>query len=353
ANVGVNGSKSSTGGWLNNNDAVDDNEEYGFHGKAGYAVNYEPWYFKFIGEVVSDPQNDLDYAAGTDPVRIQIDESIADVRMDYKANAQLENRWGVPINTPVKESYATSEARRSRNTVVQAVTFGELGGNDEALAEYKVEHYVHNTGSTFDPDPNQLGAFDRSQRPDHHIAGMTVSQTDGMRYVYGLPAYNNKHVEVTYTHNGENEDCSGRTAIVEDGNGKPDYHVNNTDEFYSRKELPPYAHSYLLTAVLGQDYVDADDIPGPSAGDLGYWVKFNYVKTDDDYQWRAPFLDANFEKGQRSLLSDDRGSYMYGEREQWYLATAETKTHIAEFSLERSGTRPLRGYSGKCLQTWP
>jgi hypothetical protein len=113
--------------------------------------------------------------------------------------------------------------------------------------------------------------------------------------------------------------------------------VGTSDDFYEKNALPQYNHSYLLTSILGTDYVDADNIPGPSDGDYGYWVKFNYVKTADatnPYKWREPFVGANFIRGQRSVDNDNKASFTYGEREQYYLATAETRTHVAKFILK-------------------
>ena len=91
---------------------------------------------------------------------------------------------------------------------------------------------------------------------------------------------------------------------------------------------------------LGPDYVDADAVPGPSDGDYGYWIKFNYVNTtvdasnvSDPYKWRAPFKKANFVPGMRTFVSDDKANFMYGEKEIWYLATVESKSHVAEFKI--------------------
>jgi len=77
--------------------------------------------------------------------------------------------------------------------------------------------------------------------------------------------------------------------------------------------------------------MDIDSIPGPSDGDKGYWVKFTYQKTLAKYPWRAPYFGANYIKGFHNLDSDDKASYVYGEKEIWYLASVETKSHIAIF----------------------
>lgn len=45
----------------------------------------------------------------------------------------------------------------------------------------------------------------------------------------------------------------------------------------------------------------------------------------------TPFIDANRIEGYLSDNDDDKASLVYGEKEIWYLAKAETKSHIAEF----------------------
>ncbi|MDQ3017203.1 MAG: hypothetical protein M3R25_10870, partial [Bacteroidota bacterium] len=96
----------------------------------------------------------------------------------------------------------------------------------------------------------------------------------------------------------------------------------------------PYAYSYLLTAVYSPDYIDVTG-DGPTQDDLGYYTKFNYTKTSSTYKWRSPFIDANYIPGYNSDAQDDKASYVYGEKEIWYLNSVETKTHIAEFYLSQ------------------
>jgi hypothetical protein len=335
-------SESESGVWENRNDVLNSTSPYtyGFHGKDGHREDYEPWYFKMEGDLSTDPTNDLSYLNGTGPIRLGINDlDDPDGRKIGRLQASLEDKNGTLISglTPL-ESYATDPNRRSRNVVIDYVTIKDIKTNPTGFGEYKITHFNHLTPGVFQPN-HQLPtvALDRA-RPDHHFAGMSVQQPDGARYVYGLPAYNKKQVENVFSADGDNHDCDKRIDVdYNSSTGKVNHMVAETDEYLHRTETPEYAHSYLLTSVLGTDYIDADAIPGPSDGDLGFWVKFNYVKTSDNFKWRAPFVGANFSKGQRSTRDDDKASYMYGEREEWYLASAETKTHVVEFELD---TRP-------------
>ncbi|MFM7852665.1 MAG: hypothetical protein ACKO96_12320, partial [Flammeovirgaceae bacterium] len=93
--------------------------------------------------------------------------------------------------------------------------------------------------------------------------------------------------------------------------------------------------SYLLTSILGPDYVDVGN-DGVDDKDLGYWVKFTYQRTATElapFKWRDPFMQAHFQGGWRTDPRDDKGSFVYGEKEMWYLRRAETRSHIAEFTI--------------------
>ncbi len=97
--------------------------------------------------------------------------------------------------------------------------------------------------------------------------------------------------------------------------------------------MPKYAYSYLLTAMYSADYVDLKG-DGPTDDDFGYWVKFNYSRRYTNYSWRVPYQDANYMKNHLSDMNDDKLSYMYGEKEIYYLNSVETKTHAANFILD-------------------
>ena len=103
---------------------------------------------------------------------------------------------------------------------------------------------------------------------------ISVLNADGNRYVYGIPIYNRTQREVVFSrHHGSEYNNDSRSEYDDD-----DVTLDNdegSDNYYSSTSFEEYAHSYLLTAVLGADYVDLTG-DGPSDDDLGYFVKFNY-----------------------------------------------------------------------------
>ena len=312
---------------------------YTFRGSSANpgAADYEPVYYKVRGEHTSFGTDELDFIGEEGPVRAHLDKLYTpDLTKSYHpVNGTLKGN-GTTYTSNVDNKRPVND-RMPRNSSVQPITNELLldQNGDELLGEYDIDIYH----SDYLTNPAAAAhALDRANRSGHaisarHHAGFTVLNGGGMRHVYGLPAYNLVHEDRRFSIlYDQNQECGPITGYDMDVD-EVKYDHTGTDQFFNRTELPPYAHAYLLTSVLGPDYVDADNIPGPSEGDFGYWVKFNYVKANEDYKWRAPFRGANFDPGLKSDYQDDKASFLYGEKEVYYLASAETKTHIAEFEL--------------------
>lgn len=305
---------------------------------------YEPYYFKTYGELTSDPINDLDYIKGKQPVRINLDPreaSIDAISVKFDADAQLQDKFGGLKGGISRYNNSKDRKRELRNTVHQRITNGQLldASNEEILKEYDIHYYSFNPNNEgtesqnlFKNDPTTPLVRDQVFK-SHHTAGFTTTNQDGLRYVYGLPVQNKQQISNLFSVKQTKLDVAKVSIPVK--NGGIDYKVGQTTKFLNKTELPQFAHSHMLTSVLGADYVDADDTPGPSDGDLGYWVKFEYAKPTSNYKWRAPFIGANYIEGDRTSAADDKASYMYGERENFYLARARTKSHVAVFHMSK------------------
>jgi len=185
-----------------------------------------------------------------------------------------------------------------------------------------------------------------SSAPSHHIGEITSTTPDGNRYVYGIAAYNTRQEETSFAVGGDEFGNGSRVPTgLTSQDGLIDYQagVDNSlsngrglDNYFNNTIMPPYSHSYFLTAVLSADYVDSDTIRGPSVNDLGTWTKFNYTRVDSTYKWRIPFESgkASHNEGLKWTDQDDKANYTYGEKELWYLSSIESKNYIALFTLE-------------------
>lgn len=179
-----------------------------------------------------------------------------------------------------------------------------------------------------------------ADKKGHHLAEFSVTNPDGNIYVFGLPVYNLKDREVSFStvnNTGNNSVVNYNTTNEATLDNK-----NGVENFYSSTDIPAYATSYMLTAVYSPDYVDVTG-DGPSADDLGHYVKFNYSKITPPgnlYKWRVPLSGAIRAEGYMDNDGDDKAIYKYGEKEIYYLNSIETKTHFAVFDLNNAQTEP-------------
>ncbi|NII26633.1 hypothetical protein HB364_16205 [Pseudoflavitalea sp. X16] len=190
-------------------------------------------------------------------------------------------------------------------------------------------------------------------RKANHISEIDVLNNDGRRYIYGIPVYNLKQRETTFSVDGKTNQGNKLTGLARYNHG-----VDNTtdnrlgkDWYFTSEEVPAYAHSFLLTGILSADYSDITG-NGITDDDIGDAVKFNYTKVAgiaNPYQWRAPAVpdSVTYNEGLKTDYRDDKGSYIYGEKELWYLHSIESKTMVATFVLEDRDDLPAIDEGGQ------
>lgn len=327
------------------------------------SIKSESIIYKVTGEKATMNTDELDYIGG---------ESVAESYITgtgtvWNYGVKMKNTEDPLLPDITRERNVTE--RRGRNNLVHKVTNDEIIGfhPDQAelrpgyagsyldqsfMGEFEIFYYKW---GDMDQSDNPTEYLDRNTRGGHsighHNGGYKVLDNTGSYYVYGLPVYNTKQVEKVFSVNATLDNGSGdpiyenkqsfipfETETV-DGVEEVIYKHANTQKLYNKKETPAYATSYLLTSILGADYVDLDG-NGPDDGDHGHWVKMDYVHYTEDspYKWRAPYKGAMYSAGSAANLEDDVASYQYGEKELWYLARIETETHIAIFELEEDRT---------------
>lgn len=299
-----------------------------FHAKEQSHKKYEPFYFKQVGELSVDNDPLINKVGGTDAVRQVIDHTggtrtvatdkfIAnkqDLSVPVRTNGGLygpSDMTQLPSNT---DNYKKDE-REKRSQVLSAMTIGEA-------KVFGLQHHL----------------YDNLPGRDTHMGEFTVLKSDGSRYVYGLPLFNEKQREVTFNSSSNSIDCT--KGLVQYAPGI-DNSVNNKkglDHYYNAIETPAYAHSYVLTAILSPDYVDLTG-NGPSDDDLGSYTLFTY-SSEIEYKWRVPFEqnEANYNEVLKSYsdkdIGDDQGSYVYGEKQIRYLEKIENKNYLAIFTTQ-------------------
>lgn len=301
--------------------------------------DFEKAYFKEAGEMnVEEIKNGEDFyksIGGNAATKLQL------VNLVGGSLTSFFNHYN-PQSPPSNGSFYNSVQRKKRAKRLTNISYlnpkeSSIVGIEKAIKTYPFLTSGPNAITTNENAASVVQTA-RTQKPNNHVSEISVTKSDGNRYIYGIPAYNNKQVESSFNVKSYNTEPNILNEGMVRYETKDDSYENENgkDRFYSKTILPPYPHSYLLTAVLSPDYIDLTG-DGPTEDDLGNYVKYNYSKLSKNYNWRSPLSSlpnmASYSKGQNHTNSDDRGSYTYGEKEVWYLQSIETKNQIAEFYL--------------------
>lgn len=342
--VGVNPrasfSRSYAGNWRSGNGSL-------FHLYNGFTQEeehplHEPYYFQFSEDLTASTLPENGPMNVRKPTRFKLDRVYENANFRPRVKNTLSGK-GYSGSLGPSNSFRFDRERRAKH--FSFLTEKETNDMDRGRRVYDLA-----TSSW------QNVAYTTSNTPEGRAMGeITVLDEAGKRYVYGIPAHNNEIYERTFSVKESN--AYQNTASPYDkevnyasGDDSPS-NDKGTDHFYSSTKTPKHAHSFLLTEVLSDDYVDADATAGPSPGDLGDYVKFEYAVTRN-YRSRSPLNNANLLPGKLSNSGDDKASYRYVDKDAYYLKSIETKTHIAVFELEnredaRGATNINGGAAGK------
>jgi hypothetical protein len=326
-----------SGAWqdIGNNPDIHDNLKPAL---SNTSIDYEPAYFQVYGENAGTLLNDdqLTMLGGDEALRVKLikDDDLNWLNRQFKAENVLIPTTG-SSGIQITQANKIRQKRQKRATSVEGLNNAEasLYGISRSVKYYDITTGT-DVAKTFNLGQSGL------------MSEYKIKHADGMKYVYGLPALNKKHIENTFALKEDPLVVKGFNDITIDNipqiNDKVDL-SNTYDEFQSKTEnLNSYAHSWMLTTVCSNDYIDLTN-NGPSDDDYGYWVNFGYQKTSNDYKWRMPYKGANLFLGLNNMPTntntglndafDDKGSYSYGTKELFYLKKIETKTHIAIFQI--------------------
>ncbi len=293
-------------------------------------LDYEPVYHKFIGEPRIDENrqmfNDL---GGYAPIALQFSrgsgnfENPADSRFaikEYTNGIARMNTTALPAFPSSDYKFKVRERER-RNQNIQKLTVREIK-------------------DLYKDDPNYYNGRLNKKAKDHHTAEIRILKPDGATYIFGETAYNTKKIEATFAVDGSREGNCG-TGLVDYATGSDNsvFNNNGVDHFFDRVNTPAYAHTYLLSSVLSSDYEDLTS-NGPTLDDLGAYTQFDYFSptssdSGENFKWRIPYQagKAAYNAGLNTVSEDQKGNYIYGEKEIKYVKRIRTKTHVAVFDL--------------------
>ena len=346
-NINVSSTYSASGKWSANNYMM----AQGFtdYRDPNSSVNslYEACYFKQVGEKTEcDPVSyDDPFYNPTGAYRF----ALTGLGRNASLTSDIQNQWGNKVST-LSSSNVHLNNRVRRNQQISFLTTDEAKnvGVNPSIESYPLNKLPTMVSPTIIP----------RDAPGHHTAEISTTKSDGTRYIYGIPTYNTTQEDVCFNI-GTNPSSQGYVHY-KPGTDDATSNKQGKDNFFRKTALPAYAYGYLLTEVLSPDYVDLYN-DGVTPDDLGTGIKFNYTKYfgkssthhDSTYKWRAPYGSggstgdgiANYDEGFKSVHNDNKASYVYGEKEIWYLHSVVTKNYVAQFYL--SNRQDGLGVAGK------
>ncbi len=271
------------------------------------------------------------------------DQPVSNTLNKNNLGSQLVDKSGAV--TAVGTSLIESKQARTKN--IRYYTNEMLRSNLEdkhaIFPEFEIKYESLEGGGN--EIPGDLYSPSNFIRPnDQKIGAFAITDENGTNWNYGLPVMNHKKIEASFSINSPStnlNDCTQNADITingiscEDRNIEYKHDLLLNDQLLDISETPSYAHSHLLTSVLGVDYIDSDPNDGlPNNSDFGHWVRFEYIQTnnaDNPFKWRYPFSKAQWHRNMRNVPEDDKGSFSYGERDQYYPYRIYTSTHYAQF----------------------
>ena len=297
--------------------------------RSGDQSDYEPVYFKQAGEKTAERDETFFSNVGAfDPVRVALGSAF-----QGKAEAQFvqEKADNTTTTLAMSEGLQQRKKRQPRNQAISFLNSEEASqmALEPTIRSYAIGEFGMDEQGKYSSVTTEI---DRAASyPSHHVSEMSVLRPDGVRYIYGIPTYNHLQHEVSFAVNSGDANCA--TGLVRyDETEASTGNESGLDNYFDKVETPAYATAYLLTTIISPDYVDLTG-NGPSDDDYGSYTKINYSRATNNYQWRVPYQEnkANYNEGLKSDNQDQKGSYLYGKKDLWYVHSMETKTHVAEF----------------------
>ncbi|MEO6231504.1 MAG: autotransporter outer membrane beta-barrel domain-containing protein [Ferruginibacter sp.] len=327
---------SSIGEWKENNYL---RSMPGFQKNAGSNENV---YFRNPGETSVINPHQFDQIGGLDLVRFKLGDS----KKNPALTPILErfSKGLAPLGETSLLATSAVQERKKRTQVISFLTAKEATevGLDHVIKNYDAVNILSGQNGDWKLNYTSLDRFDNLNKKQNHISQINVTESNGKRYIYGVPVYNLRQNDFTFSvsKSGSPDDDNVLFSDLNDVTKNSQYlspnSSNKKDGYFLETETPAYAHSFLLSGILSSDYVDVGG-DGITEDDLGGAIKFNYTKINETSKWRTPLstgMEANFNAGKRSDIKDDKGIISYGERESWYVHSIESKSMIAIFTLE-------------------
>ena len=339
AGVKITNTTSYSGDWKNGNKSFRFLQDVGKVEKRQQQPLVEPYYFSFKNEMTEEV-NKSSLISDENALNLDLGTAFAGLSVKPIAKNKVQ---GSTLTTDIDNDNAFLRERTKRVKSFTILTEKEAS----TFFGFTRQVYKHGT-STLENIPGSS---------ESKIGAITVTNENGSRYIYGIPAVNKKHKEATFSIQGKDprnaSQISKLAAYTSSDNSTSN--EKGLDEFYSATTTPEHAHSYLLTEIVSPDYVDIER-DGPTPDDLGNYTAFEYSRIQN-FRSQTPVatpgtLRTHYIPGQLANNGDDKGSINYYEKDIYFLKAIKTKTHIAVFETsDRHDARGIIGENNSNLST--
>lgn len=177
-------------------------------------------------------------------------------------------------------------------------------------------------------DLNGIGAFD-------------ITDELGYTYHYSLPVYMHKIINGSYP---LNYDYSSKDYTDVTSTANYVLKDNKTGVVLEYQQEAKTAMKWLLTAITGPDYSDANSNGLPDQDDRGYWVNYEWKLWSENFKTRTPFLGAEityapsqedptamFPFNDEIRITGKAKTFSSMYVQQYYINRISTATHSAVF----------------------
>ncbi len=302
-----------------------------------FNISGEKYFLSFDGDkagyydlTTTYPSSYADPVFNDNPFKVSIPSSGTVSFSGYSGAYKVDKRVGV-----ANDDNELNNKHKKRSTYISETLVEDFPTTwaSDKVGKFEKRTSIFNNGTRIQYDHNQSGYNQKS------IAELVSTNTDGVKYVYGLPVYARNEQQLTYSFDLANNDLD-ETSFGEEIIPLVNSSVNENET--SRKlgytSSTPYASAHLLTQILSPDYIDRTG-DGPTPDDFGSYTRLYYQRAYGGasastwYPYRSPYAGVTLDRGSLSSKMDDMGSFSSGEKEVYYLYAMASKTHIAIFNL--------------------
>lgn len=309
-----------TGPWNMGSGALND-----FKSPSAYLsneMNKERAYFKFMGERNESNSQTSNLSQSYKAQRNQLKTRMGNLAPEVELIKAVSGKSGV---LPFHPTVSLPKERDTRAKSISHLTLKEVK-----------DLYPVGIHPSRNFDYSAIPMVDGANDYSNTIAEFRVTREDGHRVHFGIPVYTLQKKEVAYStesfsYGNQKSDLIPNSVAIDNAENSKD-NDHGTDGIYSETITPKYAHSFLITESLSSDYADVDGQLGPSEGDLGTYVKFDWDNKGTFSSRKGVEGKAVALAGNLSDKTDDRAAYLYTEKEYYALSAIETKTHKAVFN---------------------